>query len=185
MDLVRRRLANRAPVRISEPGTIEAAVAIVLVPREKPGLEVLLIKRSEWGSDPWSGQMALPGGRREGADPSLLETAVREAAEETGVTLARGALLGELDDLHPRTPTLPPVVVRPFVFGLDRRPVVRPSDEVALHVWVGLTDLRSSATRVTVDVRGTQLEVDAFRIGPHVVWGMTHRILLPFIDLAS
>ena len=181
LDSIRRQLAQRSPVRIREPGTIEAAVAIVLVPTPHSGPEILLIKRSERGGDPWSGQMALPGGRRESRDPTLLETAVRETAEETGIDLSPGTLLGELDDLHPRTKTLPPIVVRPFVFGLESRPPVQPSDEVALHIWAGLAGLRASATRVAVHVRETQMEVDAFVIGPHVVWGMTHRILLPFL----
>ncbi len=183
LELIRRRLAGRQPVRIAESRTIEAAVAIVVVARAGRGPDVLLIKRSERGGDPWSGQMALPGGRRDVRDPSLLATAVREAAEETGIELPHQRLLGELDDLHPRTPTLPPVVVRPFVFGLERRPLVHPSDEVALHLWAGLAELRASVARVTVQIRGTAAEVDAFKVGRHVVWGMTHRILMPFIDL--
>jgi len=47
-----------------------AAVALVLL--EGPqGLELVLIKRAERGDDPWSGQIALPGGRYEVGDRDL------------------------------------------------------------------------------------------------------------------
>ena len=65
-----------------------------------------------------AGQIAFPGGRYEPQDADLLATAVRETREETGVDLTNRERLGSLDDLYPRTPTLPPVIVRPFVFAL-------------------------------------------------------------------
>src|SRR3989442_10873051 len=82
------------------------------------GLEALFIRRAQRADDPWSGQVALPGGRRDAGDADLFATAVRETREETGIDLAGAERLGRLDDLYPRTPTLPPVVVRPFVFAL-------------------------------------------------------------------
>jgi hypothetical protein len=66
--------------------------------------------------DPWSGHVAFPGGRAEPGDASPWHTAARETWEETGLDLlAAGRLLGTLDELYPRTPVLPPVVVRPHV----------------------------------------------------------------------
>lgn len=182
-DLVRARLSGRTPLRISEPGTIQAAVALLLAPGESGELEVLLIKRSEHPEDPWSGQMALPGGRREARDRDLVETAARETREETGLGVDRGLLLGELDDLHPRTPVLPPVVVRPFVFGLPKQPPIELSGEVALHIWVPIESLPGTASRARITVAGGQREVSGYRIGPHLVWGMTEGILTPFLEL--
>ena len=67
------------------PEAREAAVALVL--RDRGGLEVLLIKRAEIDGDPWSGHMALPGGRRDPDDTDLLATAIRETEEETGIVV--------------------------------------------------------------------------------------------------
>ncbi len=183
-QLIREHLAAHPPQRIREPGAIQAAVAIVLVPNRAGNPEVLLIKRAEHDGDPWSGQMALPGGRREPHDDSLLRTACRESREETGIELPPDALLGQLDDLHPRTPVLPPIVVRPFVFGLGERPMVATNPEVTLHLWVPLATLRSGAGVSRVAIRGVDLEVPSYVVGPHVVWGITERILRPIIDLA-
>jgi 8-oxo-dGTP pyrophosphatase MutT (NUDIX family) len=113
----------------------------------------------------------------------LLATVVRETHEEVGVELDPLLMLGELDDLHPRTPLLPPVVVRPFVFGLSHRPTIRANNEVALHVWVALDELASGQTRTAIAIPGRDSPFPAYRVGDNVVWGMTERIITPFIDL--
>jgi len=177
------RLGRRAPARREGAGSIQAAVALVLAPGEAARLELLLIKRAEHPGDPWSGQMALPGGRRQPEDQDLLATVARETLEEVGVALPLDRLLGELDDLHPRTPLLPPVVVRPFVFGLSHRPAICASREVALHLWVPLGELASGLARVEVGIPGRDQRYPGYRVGDHVVWGMTERIITPFIEL--
>jgi 8-oxo-dGTP pyrophosphatase MutT (NUDIX family) len=185
IDLIRDRLARHSPRRVLEPGSLEAAVALLLAPAVGEELKLLLIKRAEQRGDPWSGQMALPGGRRDPSDADLLGTAVRETREEVGIEIAPERLLGELDDLHPRTPTLPPVVVRPFVFALDREPAVHLGPEVALHVWVPLSELASGNTRTEIMIPGRDRAFPAYRVGPNVVWGMTERILAPFLELLA
>jgi len=179
------RLTRRAPERREGGGSIQAAVALILAPGESQRLELLLIKRAEYPGDPWSGQMALPGGRRHPGDMDLLATVVRETREEVGVELDSRQLLGELDDLHPRTPLLPPVVVRPFVFGLSHRPSIRANDEVALSLWVAIDELASGQTRTAIEILGRDRPFPAYRVGDHVVWGMTERIIAPFIDLLT
>src|SRR3989449_11455827 len=100
------------------------------------GLEILLIRRAERADDPWSGQIALPGGRYGAGDLDLEATAVRETREETGVDLSDAERLGGLDDLYPRTPILPPLVVRPFVFALAPRAALVASDGVRRGLWL-------------------------------------------------
>jgi 8-oxo-dGTP pyrophosphatase MutT (NUDIX family) len=180
---IRAYLQGRDAAEFRRHDLLEAAVALVLVPHARNGVELLLIKRAAAEGDPWSGQMALPGGRRDRGDVRLLETARRETHEETGIALTPGSLLGRLDDLHPLTATLPPVVVRPFVFGLPNRPEVKPNEEVALHLWTPLSDLKSGTGTEEVLVRGKTRRVPAYLIDGHVVWGMTWRIIKPIIDL--
>ena len=171
------RLAVHQPVvGTDDPDLIWAAVSVVVVPSPDA---VLLIRRAERSGDPWSGHMALPGGRREQGDPDLLATAVRETREEVGLTLARSALLGTLDDVIPRTPVLPPIAVRPFVFLLPTRPTLTPNREVAGVVWVPFDHLLDPQTYHTarIDVRGAPREMQAYRLEETIVWGMTERIL--------
>jgi len=166
------------------PGASPAAVALILL--EGPqGLETLLIRRAERADDPWSGQVALPGGRRDPADADLLGTAIREAHEETGVDLSTAERLGVLDDLYPRISTLPPVVVRPFVFALASRPTLVPGVEAARVFWLPLARLTQRGVRrdLTLAVRGVERTLPAYVIDETVIWGMTERILTPFLKL--
>lgn len=185
LEHLKSRLALRAPRRIAEPRGWRAAVALLLAPSGDPeGLDLLLIKRAEWPSDPWSGQIALPGGRWEHRDLGLLHTAVREAREEVGVELTAEQLLGELDDLEPKTRTLPQLVVRPFVFGLDAKPPLTPSREVALCLWVPLIQLLAEESRQEVEIASVGRRFPAYLVGGgHTVWGMTERILSAFLEL--
>lgn len=179
---VRRALAGHHPQPGEAAGARPAAVALVLVDGAD-GAEILLIKRAERAGDPWSGQIAFPGGRQDREDSDLLATAVRETREETGVELAAAERLGVLDDLVPRTVTLPPVIVRPFVFALARRPVLTTNPEVQRAFWVALALLSEPAVQaqLTLTLSDGVRTFPAYRVGEDIIWGMTERILTPFV----
>jgi len=160
----------------------EAAVALLLHPLDD-GLEALFIKRATRAGDPWSGQIGLPGGRRNADEPTLLRTAMRETHEEIGVDLSTDAvLLGELDELRPRSPLLPPIIVRPYVFALAERPSILLSDEVAEVFWSPLCEVFDPERRqeITIHFPGVNMKRSAIGIGEHVIWGMTEHILRTF-----
>lgn len=124
--------------------------------------------------------MAFPGGRHEEADQSLLDTAVRETWEETAIDIARaGRLLGRLDDLAPRSPMLPRIVIRPYVALVHPDVQVVASDEVAAHFWVPLAQLLDPAMQAEHELlhEGARLRFPGYRVGPHVAWGLTERIV--------
>ena len=150
--------------------------------------DVLFIERAVREGDPWSGQVALPGGRRDVGEGDLLATAVRETMEETGLDLAtHGEVFGPLDEFRPRTPVLPPVIVRPYVARIDRGVVVAQSDEVSSHFWVPLDALFNPAnTRPTrVQGRGVSMWRDAIHYEGKVIWGMTEIIVRTFQEVAG
>ena len=147
---------------------------------EGGALELLFIRRAEYADDPWSGQVAFPGGRHERGDSSLEHTATRETWEETGIDLTvDGALIGALDDVTPNTIVLPRVVVRPFVAAVSSDAEIRESSEVAEAFWVPLDALRKDSGWADREVTaaGVARVVRAFQHGDHTVWGMTERIV--------
>jgi 8-oxo-dGTP pyrophosphatase MutT (NUDIX family) len=187
---VRRALRDHRPTFDGAPEARPAAVALILLEgggRGSQGLETLFIRRAVRTGDPWSGQVALPGGRQDPADPDLLATAIRETREETGVDLSAAERLGVLDDLFPRTPTLPPVVVRPFVFGLATRPALITSPEVERAFWLPLARFSEAGVRrdIVFTVRGSERTFPAYLVDDEVIWGMTERILTPFLALVG
>jgi 8-oxo-dGTP pyrophosphatase MutT (NUDIX family) len=166
---------------------IPAAVAIMLRDGDQgEGLEALFIHRAERAGDTWSGQIAFPGGRREPTDSDLHATAVRETREEIGVDLTAAEPLGVLDDMYPRTPVLPPVVVRPFVFAVAQRPPIALSAEVQDAFWVSFRALAAPGVQrdVTIHHRGISRVLPAYVVGNHTIWGMTERILTNLLAIS-
>ncbi|MEO7455606.1 MAG: CoA pyrophosphatase [Gemmatimonadaceae bacterium] len=183
-----RALAARPGRRVDAGAARLAAILLVLRPREDGDPELLLIKRAEFEGDPWSGHIACPGGRMEPGDADLAMTAVRETREETGIDVDRdGMVLGTLDDLSPRSPLLPQIVIRPFVAVVRRDVVVSPSHEVASAFWVSLAALRDAASWGVdfVSVRSGRRRASIFRHDGHVVWGLTERALRQFLSYAG
>jgi 8-oxo-dGTP pyrophosphatase MutT (NUDIX family) len=187
IQLLRRTFEDRPAAAVPRSaGHSEAAVALLLRPRTQ--IELLLIRRAEVEGDPWSGHVALPGGKRSRGDASLLATAQRETEEETGIPLARvGSFIGALDEITPSTARLPPIVIAPFVLAVPPDTRVQPNAaEVQAAFWVPLEALRdqSAASQMVLDLETEQLRLPALAYGDYVVWGLTYRILQQFMSLA-
>ena len=185
--VVRERLRNHRPALFEGTGYARAAVAIVLRDGDH-GAEFVVIHRAHRHGDPWSGHMALPGGRQDPADRDLPATAVRETREEVGVDLAQhGELLGALDDLQAIGSGRPlDLIITPFVYALSAPVTLTPNhQEVQSALWVPVASLRHP------DVRGahrpaqftTHTAYPAFVYQGYTIWGLTHRILTSLLDI--
>ncbi len=186
---LRRVLGRRPAERIRETEcATRAAVTLVLRPPSAPDREpeALFVRRARVKGDPWSGHVALPGGRSEEDDADLLETALRETREETGLRLARTDHLGRLGEIHPRSPHLPAICVTPFVAWLAEEQEVQLNHELVDHVWIPLDVLSDPAHRfIFVPDSPTRREFPAIRHGEHVIWGLTFAILEDFIGVLA
>lgn len=171
----------------SAHGLPRAAVAILLR-GGGAGVELLLIRRAERADDPWSGHVALPGGREQAEDAGPAATAAREAHEEVGIDAAAGRLLGPLEPVWPRSERAPRILVRPFVFAVPSGAEPVPNHEVDTAFWLPLRELREpgAVTEHLLELEGTgPLRFPAFGWRGHVVWGLTHRILTDFLEHAA
>ncbi|MDH3297584.1 MAG: CoA pyrophosphatase [Gemmatimonadota bacterium] len=184
-----RLLADPAAVRVPD-GVADRRAAVTLVlspnPLHSQRAEALLVVRAQVAGDPWSGQVALPGGRVEEGDADLLDTARRELEEETGVNIAPAGYLGRLDDLHPRSPHLPSIAVTPFVAWLSERTPVAENRELAGHLWVPLRDLASPVFRSSLRREAPVPKMfETVELGDFTIWGMTLSIIDNFLNRIS
>lgn len=195
--LVRRALRQPLPglpaqLRMSPPGRPnvlppngvpprEAGVLLLLYPHGS-GLHFVLTRRTDrLGSH--SGQISLPGGRREPDDADFTATALREAYEELGVMLDDADVLGQLTELY-----VPPshYLVHPIVAYLTQRPLFQPNaDEVAEVIEAPLVillnpDIREEEPRALLSQGGAMAVTPFYRIGGHKVWGATAMVLSEF-----
>jgi 8-oxo-dGTP pyrophosphatase MutT (NUDIX family) len=170
-DLAARVAAYHPKARPADDPKVWAATALVAAPGEA-GPDIAFIQRPTRTGDRWSGQMALPGGKRDPHDADALAAARRETDEEVGLVL--GDPVGRLDDVKGRVHA---GIVATFVFTLDERPPLRPAPgEVEAALWVPLGTILSVEAAFRYAWGGVG-RFPAIRHGEHVIWGLTHRIL--------
>lgn len=177
VDQLAQRLAGAAPAPAPLVASPRRAAVAAVLHDEPTGPRVLLMKRVERASDPWSGHISLPGGGHQASDASLLETAIRETHEELGIELAGAQLLGSLAPLHPRAAGPFGIEVTPFVFATEAalEPVCGP--EALSAFWLPLPLAASGSLDETYTYPSTQAAFPSWRYDGHVIWGLTWRIL--------
>jgi 8-oxo-dGTP diphosphatase len=163
---------------LTDEQNANAAVALLL--RHNPELDdyqILIVKRAKNPRDPWSGQFALPGGKREAQDANLKATVTRETREETGIDLNQSSFLGTTTVIQ-STPR-PDYRILPCVIQLtDQTKITLRKEELEAYFWVSIENLKAAQGTAQI---GTRL-VSAFLLPNAIVWGITHHILTDFLN---
>lgn len=185
LDDLEARLRDHRSNHRDEPRTRRSAVAVVLR-FGVPGPEVLLMTRTVHEADPWSGQVALPGGRHEPEDPDLLATAIRETHEEVGLDLGgSGELLTRFAPIQARARGGKiDMDVTPFAFRFDGgvEPVAGP--EASEVFWMPLTPVVAGELdgHYPYERAGVVHELPSWHYEGRVVWGLTYRMLRGMLE---
>lgn len=152
---------------------------------ERDGRIHLLFTRRTGQVARHKGQVSFPGGVKEPGDITLLNTALRESAEEVGLDPGVVEILGVLDDV----PTVSTeYVITPYVGFLNRPPAIELCrEEVDCVFDVPLDKLleRGALHDECIEVEGVPRKVMAYRHDGHVIWGATARIVRQFTDIVG
>lgn len=188
IDHIREALSrHQAQFLEPEPGSSAASVALVLAGRQAD-LSLCFIRRAEHPLDPWSGHMALPGGRWDPADPHPRAAAERETLEEVGLQVGEPHWLGALSDVLVRLGGKEDrrMILSPFVYylGEEMVPFV-PNHEVAEAFWIPLGHLWDPRNMGSQEWErdGRRLLYPAIRFRDASIWGLTFRVLTLFSDV--
>ena len=189
LQLIENRLGVHKPgkARLRRLKT-RSAVAMILQVRDGE-LQILMIKRAERVGDPWSGHMAFPGGRMDKSDANGYAVAVRETAEEVGLSLGpEDECIGRLSELNakPQRGSFG-MAVSPFVFRLDREVIFTPNYEVAEVVWVPLEFLTDEDNREEMiwKYKGAKIPVPCYMYEGRCIWGLSLMMLDELLDLVA
>ena len=158
-----------------------ASVALILV-HHMDDLNICFIKRAKRDGDPWSGQVALPGGRATD-DEDAFTVAERETFEEVGVILSRTSCVGRLEpidvssNLNRQRLLLSPVLYLLEEDAIGQAKVASPS-EVDSVFWVPMnhTTIRYPNASKSAAYPGIGFE-------SYVIWGLTLRVLRNFAEV--
>lgn len=178
---IARRLASRKWKQIKSEKLVPSAVLLLLL--EKDGQYQVLFTRRSDKVEYHKGEISFPGGTVQPDDSDLLETALREGAEEIGLARGDVMILGRLDDIltvstgfiiTPYVGTLP----YPYPFQINK-------DEVAELIFVPLGALVRDGCMKPSEVtrEGKAITTHAFDYQGDMIWGATARILKQFLDI--
>ena len=189
IDDIRAALRTHDPkLHQVDPGIVRVRAAVAIVARPVPrDVEVLLIRRAAFENDPWSGDIAFPGGRIGAADEPPRLTAERETREEVGLDVSEAEWLGQLDDVIGGDGA---VVVSGFVYALSAPAVLEINHEVAAAGWVRLSQLAAPERQTTSTFRYKDRDVrlPAIRVfdddSPHL-WGLTYQFVERFMRIVG
>ena len=152
-----------------------AAVLIMLYP-EKGSIHTIFMQRPDYDGV-HGGQISFPGGKKEPADRDIVQTALREAQEETGIVPEEVNVIGIL------TPLFIPVsnmVVTPVLGWINKKPLFRfQPEEVEFLIDADLKLLLEPSMVKTkpFEIRGEQLDIKYFDYENNTIWGATAMIL--------
>jgi 8-oxo-dGTP pyrophosphatase MutT (NUDIX family) len=177
---------NSAPDRSFPDRNGRVAVAIILA-GPADNLSICLIRRASFETDVWSGHMALPGGRARPGETTAVQVAERETREEIGLQIGERQRKGVLPEIvirlagRDRGMTLSAVV---YLIG-EELPLLHCGEEVAEAFWTPVSHLWDSANATTLNLsdKADVMAYPAIRLGQHIVWGVTLRVLMLFSDI--
>ena len=184
--IIRDLLNARSPRPIEEQGSMlrHAAVLIPLFKAESE-YRVLFTKRTD-SVEAHKGQISFPGGRIEEEDGSPLETALREADEEIGLSRKDVTVLGQMDDARTVSSNY---VVRPFVglipYPYDFKTSVQEVKDLLEVPFLVFLSGDSSGESYPVVYEGVTYQSLAYYYRGEVIWGATARIMQNLVDLVK
>lgn len=166
---------------------VRSAVTMLLVNEDEPS--IMLMRRPVKKGDPWSGDMCLPGGRKDPTDKNSFATATRETLEEVGLDLHKqGQYLGRLSDVMTRAHEgRKPMVVTPFVFSIDSAQNLNLSEEAREIISVPIEFLADPNNRQTMNwkVGLATWRLPCYHFNDARIWGLTLMMLDELIRLSG
>ncbi|MBK6278937.1 MAG: CoA pyrophosphatase [Gammaproteobacteria bacterium] len=160
------------------PGDADAAVLIAITAEPEPQI-ILTVRASHMRSHP--GEVAFPGGRRDAADRSLIDTALRESHEEIGLDPGCVEILAAGRQRTSRfgVRVYPFVGVVPADVQLSANPAeLEEVFRVPLAYFLQRENLR---VQRIVDA-GRELDVAWYPWRERQVWGMTAVMLIDLLN---
>jgi 8-oxo-dGTP pyrophosphatase MutT (NUDIX family) len=179
---------RRGPPKLHpvDPEIVRVRAAVAIIARPLPrDVELLFIRRAAFENDPWSGDIAFPGGRIGAPDEPPRLTAERETREEVGIDVSGAELLGQLDDVVGGDGA---VVVSGFVYSLTTPALLATNHEVAAAGWVSVAKLvePERQTISTFRYKDRDVKLPAIRVfdddSPHL-WGLTYQFVERFLRM--
>ena len=176
---LRQAISQRQKQHIVDANRVPSAVLLPIYDKQGQ-YYILFIKRTRNVKE-HKGEISFPGGAYQDDDRTLLNTALRECAEEIDLMADRVEVLGELDDVV----TISNYIISPFVaiipwpypFQVDRW-----ETEEIIEIPISALLDKDCLRQETETVDGKAVTSYFYHYQGRVIWGATARILNQFLD---
>ena len=171
LEKIRESLTSKiSPVLESYYETKLASVLIIIFD-DTP--KILMIKKPITMNH-HGGEIAFPGGKISNEDNDLLDTAIRETREETGIIVEREKILGQLE---PVTTLNSGFTILPFVCILNKIGDLTPNSEVDEFLEIPLKSFLETLANDSDPKHNSIQEMYTFTFEDHLIWGASARML--------
>ena len=163
-------------------GARSSSVLILMYPGDGEVYIPLIVRNDYKGAH--SGQVGLPGGKKEEEDDDLEATALRETEEELGIAREEVRILGKLTELYIPVSNFK---VHPFLGMMSSKPLFKPDPyEVNRLIETPLRNLLNPELRKMKKIKVNKvfnLDAPYFDLENQTVWGATAMILGEFMHI--
>ena len=171
LELIRNSITSDInPILSNNDGTKLSSVLIIIF-EDSP--KILMIKKPITMKH-HGGEIAFPGGKISNDDEDLLDTAIRETLEETGIKVKRDEVIGQL---KPVTTLNSGFTILPFICILDKIKNLTPNSEVDEFLEIPLMSFLQTLADDSDSEHNSIQEMYTFTFEKHLIWGASARML--------
>ena len=171
VNKIREALTSEIYPVLEENYETKLASVLIIIFAESP--KILMIKKPITMNH-HGGEIAFPGGKISDEDNDLLDTALRETKEETGITVEREKIIGQLE---PVTTLNSGFTILPFVCILDKIENLMPNSEVDEFLEIPLITFLETLANDSDPEHNSIQEMYTFTFEDHLIWGASARML--------
>ena len=171
LELIRNSITSDInPILSNNDGTKLSSVLIIIF-EDSP--KILMIKKPITMKH-HGGEIAFPGGKISNEDEDLLDTAIRETLEETGIKVKRNEIIGQL---KPVTTLNSGFTILPFICILHEIKNLIPNSEVDEFLEIPLMPFLQTLAEDSDPKHNSIQEMHELRFKNHIIWGASARML--------
>ena len=175
LEKIRESLTSKINPILSNNNETKLSSVLIIIFQDSP--KILMIKKPVTMKH-HGGEIAFPGGKISNEDDDLLDTAIRETFEETGIIVKREDVIGQL---KPVTTLNSGFTILPFICVLDKVKNLTPNSEVDEFLEIPLMPFLQTLADDSDPKHNSIQEMHTFTFEKHLIWGASARMLKQII----
>ena len=174
---IQNALTTEINPKILNDGKNKLASVLIIIYGDKP--EILMTKKPITLTQ-HGGEISFPGGKMSELDNDLLDTALRETKEETGLKISRDDVVGQLKQVITLNSGF---TIVPFLCILDGIGQLVPNSEVESFLHIPLLAFLDTLENDLDPKHNSIQEMYTYTFEKNLIWGASARMLKQITDI--